>query len=63
MPSRDLICPTRRELLSGVAALTVISSPLQGASSDAVTPLVAGPEVDAFKEAQARCCAKFGYVA
>jgi 2-hydroxy-6-oxonona-2,4-dienedioate hydrolase len=61
MPSRDLVRPTRREFLSGVSALTVILSPLQGASSDSVTPLVAGPEVDAFKEAQARCSAKFGY--
>src|SRR5260370_7909309 len=61
MPSRDLVRLTRREFLWGVSALTVISSHLQGASADAVTPLVAGPEVDAFKTAQARCSAKFGY--
>src|SRR5260370_7042617 len=61
MPSRDLVRLTRRKFLWGVSALTVISSHLQGASADAVTPLVAGPEVDAFKTAQARCSAKFGY--
>ena len=61
MPSCNSVRATRREFLSGVSALTVISSHLQGASSDSVTPLVAGPEVDAFKEAQARCSAKFGY--
>src|SRR5258708_19691338 len=44
----------------GVSAHSVNSSHLQGASADAVTPLVAGPEVDAFKTAQARSSAKFG---
>jgi pimeloyl-ACP methyl ester carboxylesterase len=63
MPSRDLVRATRREFLSGVSALTVIASPLTCASSDSVSPLVAGPEVDTFKEAQARCSARFGYQA
>src|SRR5260370_13332179 len=57
MPSRDLVRLTRRKFLCGVSALTVISSHLQGASSDAVTPFVAGTQVDAFKTAQARCSA------
>jgi pimeloyl-ACP methyl ester carboxylesterase len=63
MPSRDLVCATRREFLSGISALTVIASPSTGASSDSVSPLVTGPEVEAFKEAQARCSARFGYQA
>src|SRR5260370_21944609 len=57
MPSRDLVRLTRRKFLWGVSALTVISSHLQGASADAVTPFVAGTQVDAFKTAQARCSA------
>jgi hypothetical protein len=61
MPLRDLVRATRREFLSGLSALTVIASPSTGASSDSVSPLAAGPEVDAFKEAQARCSARFGY--
>jgi len=61
MHSRDLVSATRREFLLGVSAVTASSSRLESASSDAVHPLVAGPEVDAFKEAQARCSAKFGY--
>lgn len=61
MPSRDLVRATRREFLSGVSALALNSSPLRGDSPASVTPLVAGPQVDAFKEAQARCSAKFGY--
>ena len=61
MPSRDLVRLTRRKFLSGVSAVTVMSAHSQGTSSDAVTPLGAGPEVDAFKKAQARCSAKFGY--
>jgi pimeloyl-ACP methyl ester carboxylesterase len=47
--------------LYGVTALALTSSPLQGNPPDSVSPLVAGRQVDAFKEAQARCSAKFGY--
>ena len=61
MPSRDLVRATRREFLLGVSALALTSSPLQGNPPDSVSPLVAGRQVDAFKEAQARCSAKFGY--
>jgi pimeloyl-ACP methyl ester carboxylesterase len=61
MPSRDLVRATRREFLYGVTALALTSSPLLGNPPDSVSPLVAGPQVDAFKEAQARCSAKFRY--
>ena len=46
MSSRNLVRATRREFLSAVSALTVIASPLMGTSSDSVSALVAGPEVD-----------------
>src|SRR5260370_17234770 len=61
MPSRDLVRAPRREFLLGVSAVALTSSRLQGNSPDSVSPLVAGRQVDAFKEAQARCSAKFGY--
>jgi len=50
---------TRREFVAGFSSAAIAVSGLVAAPPDPIIPLIPGPEVDAYKKAQARSLAKF----